>query len=93
MNGIDVLDRLTGLSHEMLTIMITAYASLETAVRAMKLGAYDFLAKPFTPEELRYTVRKATNRLVLAEQARRLARCDRCDPRRPSPPAGVDASC
>lgn len=74
MNGIDVLDRLTGLSHEMLTIMITAYASLETAVRAMKLGAYDFLAKPFTPEELRYTVRKATNRLVLAEQARRLAR-------------------
>jgi signal transduction histidine kinase len=73
-NGIDVLDHLTGLDQEMLTIMITAYASLETAVRAMKLGAYDFLAKPFTPEELRYTIRKATNRIVLAEQARRLAR-------------------
>jgi signal transduction histidine kinase len=73
MNGIDVLDHLREMDQEMLAIMITAYASLETAVRAMKLGAYDFLAKPFTPEELRYTIRKATNRIVLAEQARKLA--------------------
>ena len=43
----------------MLTIMITAFASLETAITATKRGAYDFLAKPFTPEELRSTVRKA----------------------------------
>ena len=40
--------------------MITAYATFETAVKATKLGAYDFLAKPFTPDELRYALRKAT---------------------------------
>jgi signal transduction histidine kinase len=57
----------------MLTIMITAYASLETAVSAIKRGAYDFLAKPFTPEELKITIRKAAGRIVLAQQARKLA--------------------
>jgi signal transduction histidine kinase len=57
----------------MLTIMITAYASLETAVTATKRGAYDFLAKPFTPAELKSVVSKAAGRLVLARQARKLA--------------------
>jgi signal transduction histidine kinase len=56
-----------------LTIMITAYATFETAVKATKLGAYDFLAKPFTPEELRYALRKATSQLILSKQARKLA--------------------
>ena len=72
-SGLDVLDRLQGNSGDMLTIMITAYASIETAVRAVKRGAYDFLAKPFTPDELRNTVKKAAVRIVLAKQARRLA--------------------
>ena len=54
-------------------IMITAYASLETAVTATRRGAYDFLAKPFTPEELRGAVRKAARHLILQRQARRLA--------------------
>jgi two-component system, sensor histidine kinase and response regulator len=57
----------------MLTIMITAYASIETAVSATKRGAYDFLAKPFTPDELKSTIRKAAARLILAKQARKLA--------------------
>jgi signal transduction histidine kinase len=57
----------------MLTIMITAYASIETAVTATKRGAYDFLAKPFTPDELKSTIRKAAARLILAKQARQLA--------------------
>jgi two-component system sensor histidine kinase/response regulator len=56
-----------------LTIMITAYATFETAVQATKLGAYDFLPKPFSPEELRYAVRKATNQLIISREARRLA--------------------
>ncbi len=72
-SGLDVLDRIEGKNGDMLTIMITAYASIETAVRAVKRGAYDFLAKPFTPDELRNTVKKAAVRLVLAKQARRLA--------------------
>jgi len=73
MSGLDVLDRLADKHQDMLTIMITAYATLETAVDATKRGAYDFLAKPFTPAELRNVVRKATGRIVLARQARRLA--------------------
>jgi signal transduction histidine kinase len=72
-SGLDVLDRLAASQGDVLVIMITAYASLETAVSAIKRGAYDFLAKPFTPEELKITVRKAAGRIVLAQQARRLA--------------------
>ncbi|MCF7855258.1 MAG: response regulator [Candidatus Pacebacteria bacterium] len=72
--GLEILDKLNrGESPETLTIMITAYASLETAVTATKRGAFDFLAKPFTPTELKSAVRKATRHLVLQREARRLA--------------------
>ena len=74
MSGLDVLENLpTERTEEMLTIMITAYASLETAVTATKRGAYDFLAKPFTPEELKSVIRKAASRILLIRQTRRLA--------------------
>lgn len=73
MSGLDLLDRLRERELETLTIMITAYASLETAVTATKRGAYDFLAKPFTPAELKDVVRKAAGRILLTRQARRLA--------------------
>lgn len=73
MTGLDVLDRIESSQSDMLTIMMTAYASIETAVRATKQGAYDFLAKPFTPAELRNAVRKAAEHVVVAQQARRLA--------------------
>jgi hypothetical protein len=69
--GPEVLDQIVDRQSEMLTIMITAYASLETAVTAIKRGAYDFLAKPFTPEELKNVVGKAAGRILLAKQARR----------------------
>ncbi len=71
--GMDVLDALSETGRDVLTIMITAYATFETAVKATKLGAYDFLAKPFTPDELRYAIRKATSQLILSRQARKLA--------------------
>jgi signal transduction histidine kinase len=71
--GLDVLDYITQRQLDILTVMITAYASLETAVSATRYGAYDFLAKPFTPEELRSAVHKATKHLVLSRQARRLS--------------------
>lgn len=72
-SGLEVLEQVAGMPIDMLTIMITAYASIETAVTATKRGAYDFLAKPFTPDELKGTIRKAAARLVLAKQARQLA--------------------
>jgi two-component system, sensor histidine kinase and response regulator len=72
-SGLEVLEKIVPRQDETLVIMITAYATLETAVTATKRGAWDFLAKPFTPEELKHTVRKAASRLILTRQARRLA--------------------
>lgn len=71
MSGLEVLEKLRG-REDLLTIMITAYASLETAVTATKRGAFDFLAKPFTPEELKAAVRKAAGSILLSRHARRL---------------------
>jgi signal transduction histidine kinase len=70
---LDVLQTLASEDHDLLTIMITAYASLETAVLATKRGAYDFLAKPFTPDELKAAVYKAAKHLILQRQAKKLA--------------------
>lgn len=72
MSGLDVLEAMNGAGHDLLTIMITAYASIETAVSATKLGAFDFLSKPFTPAELKSAIRKAAGQLVLMRQAREL---------------------
>jgi DNA-binding NtrC family response regulator len=73
MSGLDILEQVTSQESEMVTLMITAYASIETAVTAVKRGAFDFLAKPFTPDDLRKTVSKAAQNLILARQVRKLA--------------------
>jgi signal transduction histidine kinase len=72
MSGLDVLSWIADRDLDLITIMITAYASLETAVSATKKGAYDFLAKPFTPAQLKASVRNAVSHLLTARQARRL---------------------
>lgn len=72
-NGLEVLEQLATAYPDILTVMITAYASIETAVRATKCGAYDFLAKPFTPEELENVLQKAARHIIVAERARALA--------------------
>ena len=72
-SGIDVLNQTVEQQDDMLTIMITAYASIDTAITATKKGAYDFLPKPFTPRDLKHSVRKAAIRLVLARRAKALA--------------------
>lgn len=71
--GVEVLDELRRREADVLPIMITAFATLETAIRATKSGAFDFLAKPFTPEELRETIRKAAGHLMVQREARKLA--------------------
>jgi len=73
MSGVEVLEHLRRQERDVLTIMITAFATLETAIRATKSGAFDFLAKPFTPDELKETIRKAAGHLVMQRQARKLA--------------------
>ncbi|MEW5821510.1 MAG: ATP-binding protein [Cyanobacteriota bacterium] len=68
--GLELLEFIKKKKQNTLVIMITAYATFETAVQSTKLGAYDFLAKPFSPEELRNSIKKATIHLILARQAR-----------------------
>ena len=73
-DGLDVLKQIDGQRGPMATVMMTAYASLDTAISAIKKGAFDFLAKPFTPDELKVVVDKAAANIILARQARKLAR-------------------
>lgn len=71
-NGIDILNIIREKEYDLLTIMMTAYASLEVAVSATKNGAFDFLAKPFTPDELTAVIRKASSNLLLQRHARKM---------------------
>lgn len=75
MSGVELLGLLSQRqpAPEFLTVMMTACATLENAVAATKRGAEDFLAKPFTPEELRAVVDKTTRHLLLIRETRRLA--------------------
>jgi signal transduction histidine kinase len=71
--GLDVLKVAREIEPPVLTVMITAYASVTTAVEATRGGTFDFLPKPFTPNEIRAVVRRATRDLVLSRQAKKLA--------------------
>ncbi len=71
--GVDLLDELKHEQIDILTIMITAYASIEVAISATKRGAFDFLAKPFTPDELKHTISKGVKHLILKWRAEKLA--------------------
>jgi two-component system, sensor histidine kinase and response regulator len=73
LSGLDVLQTLMENKSEALVVMITAYASLETAVQATKIGAFDFLAKPFTPIEVKAAVHKTSKHYMIQAQARKLA--------------------
>ncbi|MBI5656997.1 MAG: sigma-54-dependent Fis family transcriptional regulator [Geobacter sp.] len=67
MDGLEVLQRLKGKDPSIPVIMITAYATVEMSIQALRKGAYDMLTKPFEPEELLYRVKNAlkhTQRLV-----------------------------
>ena len=72
-SGLEVLRELNERGVQTLTVMITAYATLETAIDATKRGAHDFLPKPFTPDELRVAMRRVVKHLVVQRQAKRLA--------------------
>jgi len=72
-SGLEVIEQIRQRKLDALAIMITAYGSLDTAVAATSHGAYDFLAKPFTPDDLKRVIGQATVRLLLARQAEQLA--------------------
>lgn len=72
MGGVEFLKALKELDSDILVIMITAYASVETAIEAMKSGAYDYFTKPFNIDEVRLNIRKALKLKSLEEENRLL---------------------
>ncbi len=64
-SGIEVLKRIKELERETIVIMMSAYEILEKAVESMKLGAYDYLLKPFKVSDLKNTIRRALETLSL----------------------------
>jgi PAS domain S-box-containing protein len=74
MSGMEALDHIRTIDPNLLVIVITGYATVESAVEAMKKGAYDFIPKPFTPDQLRIVVRRALERRTLQKEAEFLRR-------------------
>ncbi len=71
-DGIEILRHVKAASPETVVIVMTAYGSTETAVAALKLGAHDYLQKPFDVDELKIVVRNALERQELREENLRL---------------------
>jgi two-component system, OmpR family, phosphate regulon sensor histidine kinase PhoR len=69
MDGMEVLKEITRLYKQILVIVITGYATVETAIEAMKKGAYDFIPKPFEPDQLRIVINRALEKQALTLEA------------------------
>ena len=72
MDGLEVLKHIHKFDKHILVIIITGYATIETAIKAMKQGAYDFISKPFSPAQLRITVERAIEKFNLTKEAEEL---------------------
>ncbi|MBM3813499.1 MAG: sigma-54-dependent Fis family transcriptional regulator [Acidimicrobiia bacterium] len=72
MDGVELLEKIQAEKLEAAVILITGYASVESAVRALKLGAFDYLTKPFDPDDLSAVVRNALERQLLRRENRQL---------------------
>jgi NtrC-family two-component system response regulator AlgB len=71
-SGLELLPKLLAISPRLPVVMITAYATIETAVEAIKRGARDYLAKPFTPLQIRHLVEGLAERLNLSRRVEEL---------------------
>jgi two-component system, NtrC family, response regulator HydG len=81
MDGLDLQKRIKEAKPDATIIIMTAYASVDTAVAAMKQGAYDYIIKPFDPDELEHLVRNALERRrLVAENQELKARIDDLSP-------------
>lgn len=65
MDGLEMHRRIKSLNKDAIVIIMTAFASVETAVQALKEGAYDYVTKPFDPDDLSHLIRNATKQLAL----------------------------
>lgn len=71
-SGMEVISRARQFDRLIVVVVITGYATIDTALEAMKAGAYDFLPKPFSPEELRLIVNRGLERRRLTLESRRI---------------------
>jgi len=68
MDGIETLEKIKAIDGNILVIMLTAYQTVETAIKAMKLGAYDYISKPFNYEELKIIIKRALQTRDLSQE-------------------------
>ena len=73
-SGFEVLEKINEFDTTIVTVVITGFATVSSAVDAMKKGAYDFLPKPFTPDEFRLITRRSIERRRLVLEAISLRR-------------------
>jgi len=74
MDGIEVLDYIKKKEYDAQVMMITSYASLDLAIKATNNGAYNFMPKPFTPDELKSSIEGITKHLYLKRMTRQMNR-------------------
>lgn len=72
MSGLEMMEHVRQYDPEIIMIVITGFATIETAVEAMKHGAYDYIPKPFTPDQLLAVVNRGLEKRRLSLQAQRL---------------------
>lgn len=72
MDGIQVLEYVKNKNYDISVMMITSYASLDLAVKATNMGAFNFTPKPFTPQELRTSIENITKNLFLRRMTRQM---------------------
>ena len=68
MDGLQMLSRIKALKKDAIVIMMTAFATIETAVQALKDGAFDYVTKPFDPDDLSHLIRNAAKQISLMEE-------------------------
>ena len=72
MGGMEVLEKIPDIDANIVSIVITGYATIESAVEAMKRNAYDFLPKPFTPDHLRIVIQRGLEKRRLSIEREQL---------------------
>jgi len=72
MSGLEMMEQVRQYDPEIIMIVITGFATIETAVEAMKHGAYDYIPKPFTPDQVLAVVNRGLEKRRLSLQAQRL---------------------
>lgn len=68
MDGLEMHRRIKSLNNDSIVIIMTAFASVTTAVQALKDGAYDYITKPFDPDDLSHLIRNAANQISLKSE-------------------------